>query len=294
MAINKEIVLDPSVIPPLDESLLTLTDQEKAFLHSAITEDDTELRRRILEVQKLAYAKHAYPCIRAFHFVNLMMSANPVYPKVLEAGRTGQTIFLDLGCCMGTDVRKLVADGYPARNVIGCDLRQEFIDLGYELYKDKNTSQIHFLTSDIFDVPVSSPSEPEAIDLDKVIKLTQLTGQIDYFYAGALFHLFDESTQYELAKRVATLVKRKPGTIIFGRHQGLEEAGYIDDHLGRDRYGHSPVSWPILWKQVFTELESPEFAEKIVVDAFLNEGFAKHVVNTRQRARMLVWSVRIT
>ena len=34
---------------------------------------------------------------------------------------------------MGTDVRKLVADGYPGANVLGCDLRRAFIDSGYTL-----------------------------------------------------------------------------------------------------------------------------------------------------------------
>lgn len=41
---------------------------------------------------------HAYPCIRLFHFVNLMMSTNPIYPTVIEAGKSGDTLFLDIGC----------------------------------------------------------------------------------------------------------------------------------------------------------------------------------------------------
>lgn len=50
--ITKEIKLDPSIIPPLDESLLTLTDEESEFLHKSITDDDAELKARILDVQK--------------------------------------------------------------------------------------------------------------------------------------------------------------------------------------------------------------------------------------------------
>lgn len=50
--ITREIVLDPSIIPPLDESLLTLNDEEKEFLRKSVTEDDDELKKRILEVQK--------------------------------------------------------------------------------------------------------------------------------------------------------------------------------------------------------------------------------------------------
>lgn len=44
--------------------------------------------------------KYPYPCICAFHFVNLMMHKNTVYPSVLAAGKSDNTsLFLDLGCC---------------------------------------------------------------------------------------------------------------------------------------------------------------------------------------------------
>lgn len=147
---------------------------------------------------------------------------------------------------MGTDVRKLVADGYPGRNVLGTDVRQEFLDIGYKLYQDSSSSNpIRFFTSDIFDVP-SPPSLPllpsttkeppqPLIPLSETSNLTQLKGRINHFYLGALFHLFNESTQYEIALRVASLLdlSRKEGVVVFGRHQGLEVAGIIDDHLGR-------------------------------------------------------------
>ena len=50
--INREIAIPADIIPPLDESLLTLSDEEREFLHQSVTTDDEELRRRILEVQK--------------------------------------------------------------------------------------------------------------------------------------------------------------------------------------------------------------------------------------------------
>ena len=136
---------------------------------------------------------------------------------------------------MGTDVRKLVADGYPAARVLGCDLRQSFIDFGHELFRDRDTCGIHFFPSDIFEVPYPSNGVPvPSVDVAAVSDLAQLCGAVTHFYTGALFHLFDEQTQYALALRVATLLKRAPGTIVFGRHQGLPEAGMINDHM--DRY----------------------------------------------------------
>ncbi|KAI0339310.1 hypothetical protein BDW22DRAFT_618546 [Trametopsis cervina] len=295
LEITREIKVDPSVIPPLDDSLLTLSDVEREFLHRAISSDEEELKKKILEVQKIAYQEHPYPCIRGFHFVILMMAANPVYPQVLEAGKTGNTVLVDLGCCMGSDVRKIVADGYPASNVFGIDLRQEFLDLGYRLY-GTDAKGIHFLTSDVFEVlyPLPEATSADSPSLDSVTNISQLRGRITHFYTGALFHLFDESTQYALALRVAGLLKREPGAVVFGRHQGLQEAGMIDDHLGRTRYGHSPASWPQLWKKVFSELESPEFSgTKVVVQAELTSGFGRQVFQAKKQTNMLVWSVRI-
>lgn len=258
---------------------------------------------------------------------------NPVYPEVVSAGKTGNTIFLDLGCCckyhiiswarchdsqlwtVGTDVRKLVADGYPAAHVMGCDLRAEFIDYGHQLYQDTAHCPIHFFASDIFEVPHPFPADaapPAVDDLAHVTDLKQLRGAVTHFYTGALFHLFDEPTQYALALRVAALLKRVPGAVVFGRHQGLAEAGMIDDHLGRYvtverltgdlslasssriRYGHSPTSWPLLWQKVFSEVESPEFAEKnVVVKAELTAGFHRRVFEAKAQTNMLVWSVKL-
>lgn len=140
---------------------------------------------------------------------------------------------------MGTDVRKLVYDGYPATSVLGCDLRQDYIDLGYKLYGDKETSQIYFFTSDIFDLPPSFNNAVVHGNDAKITTLSQLLDSLTHVYTGALFHLFDESTQYAIALRLAALLKREPGAIIFGRHQGLAQEGMIDDHLARCVHGTS-------------------------------------------------------
>ncbi|KAI8970882.1 hypothetical protein BD414DRAFT_229957 [Trametes punicea] len=292
---KREIPL--TLAPPLNPSLLHLSDEERDFLHAVITPNDEELRARILNIQKRAYEKYPYPCIRAFHFVNLMMTANAIYPTVLEAGKKGDSLFLDLGCCMGTDVRKLVYDGYPASRVLGCDLRPEYIQLGYELFGDADGSPIHFFASDVFDLSTdlqhtqgdtAPPRDPAT-----VTDLSQLRGALTHIYAGALFHLFDEETQRELAVRLVTLLRRGPGAIIFGRHQGLREEGYIKDHLSRRRYGHSEKSWAHLWKSIFKEAEGEAFAERVVVQATLREQFAPHVFDTETPTYMLYWSVQI-
>ncbi|EMD36214.1 hypothetical protein CERSUDRAFT_115159 [Gelatoporia subvermispora B] len=295
--VTQELTVDqlgPNNIQPLDPSLLKLSDEEREFLHAVITPDDEELKQRILEVQKQASAKHPYPCIRAFHFVNLFMAQNSIYPDVVLSGRAADTLFLDLGCCTGTDVRKLAYDGYPALNIFGVDLRLDFIDLGYKLFGDAESCPVHFFSADIFGAPINFDPRPVAPPSHLVKTLDQLKASVDHIYTGALFHLFDEPTQYSIALRVVTLLKRKKGSVVFGRHQGLSEAGSIDDHMGRSRFGHSPYSWAKMWKEAFAEAESPEFAEEnVVVVATLTPGFEESLFKTARRVEMLYWSVRI-
>lgn len=50
--VNPEGQVEPSVIPPLDPALLRLSDEERAFLRAAITEDEEVLKARIYDVQK--------------------------------------------------------------------------------------------------------------------------------------------------------------------------------------------------------------------------------------------------
>ncbi len=63
--ITREIKLDPSVVPPLDDSILTLSETETEFLHSAISADDDELKSKIIEAQKMCV------CMTFFYGPNL-------------------------------------------------------------------------------------------------------------------------------------------------------------------------------------------------------------------------------
>ncbi|KAI0320795.1 hypothetical protein OF83DRAFT_1162217 [Amylostereum chailletii] len=263
--VTPETRVTENLIPPLNPALFKPSPFELAFLKAAISDDECEIRARVEDVQK--DHKHPYPCIRAYHHVSLMMSMNKIYPRIVQAGKdNADAVLLDIGCCMGTDVRKLTSDGFPASQILACDLRSEFLALGHKLYADVATCSIHFFPADIFTIPISASASVIA-EVSSEIAITQSTniadliGRVTFIYTGALFHLWDESTQRALALRLARLLKRVPGAIIFGRHQGLPEAGLIDDHLKRTRYGHLTSSWTGLWQSVFEEVEGPEFAK---------------------------------
>lgn len=117
---------------------------------------------------------------------------------------------------VGTDVRKLVYDGYPAKNVYGCDLYQAYLDCGYQLYQDKTTCGITFFADDVFEMPYPPPTTKSMPE--KVTALSHLVGHVSHIYAGELFHLFSETQQHQLAQRLAALLKRSPGAVIYGKH----------------------------------------------------------------------------
>lgn len=49
-----------------------------------------------------------------------------------------------------------------------------------------------------------------------------------------------------------------------------------------------------MWKRVFTQLESAEFAEtRVVVDAVMEDGFSKEIFQKTNGISLLYWSVKI-
>ncbi|VDC06432.1 unnamed protein product [Peniophora sp. CBMAI 1063] len=289
------------LITPLDPKLYAPNPEALAFLKATVTPDEDELRTRAEEVQKEAYVKYPYPCIRGFHHIALFMSDNTAYQRVLELGKSDPSaILLDIGCCMGTDVRKAAYDGYPGSQIVGCELVPEFLALGHKLYADAQTSPIRFIQGDVFTVKLPSPVQPvspSSTPLPQVNSLDGLLGRVAAIYTGALFHLFDESTQHALALRLALLVRQGQPAIIFGRHQGLAEAGMIDDGYAKTRYGHSPESWVALWKQVFTAVRGEEFArDKVKIEVRLDQkGYGKSIeIAGQTHFGVLYWSIAIS
>lgn len=167
---------------------------------------------------------------REIHYSSIWDAAVREYAYHVRNPRFTKRLSFD-SSIVGTDVRKLARDGYPASNILGCDLRQAFIDLGFRLYQDKESNVINFFVSDIFDVPITSPTTTVDFPVSEIKELAQLRNRLTHVYTGALFHLFDEPTQYAIALRIGFLLKRETGAVVFGRHQGLEKAGSLADYI---------------------------------------------------------------
>jgi len=247
----------------LDPSLLatTISDEELAFFKKQTGIEDTEeLKDHILNVQREAYNIFPYPCIRSFSFLKLKVSHFPAYKEVLRLGKERPgALFLDIGCCFGNDVRKAVGDGFPANQAIGSDIRPEFWDLGYKLFKDTpETFPATFIPGDALDPnilsigPDPNTSSTSTIpDLSTLTSLNTLHGKISAIHASSFFHLFDESKQLHLAKALASLLSPEPGSVILGSHGGYTEKKvmYSGNDGGDGMLCHSPESWKEMWEQ---------------------------------------------
>jgi len=199
-----------------------------------------EVVPHVLGIRDKAWKVFPYPCIGQFRFLDMPLGGFDAYPEIVERLKSGNDKYLDLGCCFGQDIRRLVADGVPDRALIGSDLQQGFLDLGYDLFKDKETLQSEFITADIF--------ECES-------KLTALEGNIDIIHASSFFHLFGYEGQKKVARRVVQLLKPKKDSLLVGRQVGNVKAHEKESAASGsgNMFLQNVDSWKQMWKEIGEE-----------------------------------------
>ncbi|KAJ6448921.1 hypothetical protein C8R45DRAFT_1224572 [Mycena sanguinolenta] len=254
--------------------------------------DDEELRAHVVAVQKKAAAVANYPCIQRFGFIKIKINKFPsAYNHVLDLARNDPSaLLLDIGCCFGNDLRKIALDGFPAQNIIASDLRQDFWDLGHDLFRSTPESfPATFLPGDALDdaflaqhplpdAPLASP----APDLHTLTSLSPLRARLSAIHSASVFHLFSEADQLRLACKLAGLLVPKAGSMIWGCHGAQATKGYVEG-AGRNMFCHSPESWRALWDgEVF-----PKGNVKVQTH-MVNAG---RILNERTDFWMLFWSV---
>ena len=101
------------------------------------------------------------------------------------------------------------------------------------------------------------PPSGSALDLCSLTSLNPLHGRVYAIRASAIFHLFGEEQQLELARALAGLLSPEPGSMIFGAHICVaEKKGFEPSVKDRDHHRmwcHSPESWTELWDGVVFE-----------------------------------------
>ncbi|KAK7032966.1 hypothetical protein R3P38DRAFT_3186511 [Favolaschia claudopus] len=276
--------------PPQDNHTYA-NEQEFDFLKTQTgIQDDQALTAHVAAVQKKALEVYNYPCIERYGFIKLKIDKfPPAYEHVLRLGSTiPGAMLLDVGCCFGNDLRKIASDGFPVRNLIGSDLRQGFWDLGHELFRTTpETFPAAFAAGDVLDPAfLSLSSDPvPPVDLGSLTSLNALRGQLSAIHSASVFHLFDEGVQLELARKLAGLLVRRPGSIIFGCHGAHPTKGPVLGVNGRQMFCHSPESWRNMWDGEVFPRGSVEVSSHIV-----NAG---KILNDTTDFYMLFWAVKL-
>ena len=162
--------------------------------------------------------------------------------------RAGES-FLDLGACMGQDVRKCIFDGAPPDKLFASDLFGEYEDLSYELWNDREVFPTgHYLADDVL------------AENDSFMKGTLMTklgpGQTDIIAINMFLHLFDYENQLKVATRILRLLSHRPGSLILGSQAGVRPPmeqplkppfDKTEDGETRTVFRHSPASFSELW-----------------------------------------------
>ncbi|KAG6332952.1 hypothetical protein ID866_6137 [Astraeus odoratus] len=237
---------------PVDSSIYDIkaTPETVAFMKSMTgIQSDDKLRAHILDVQAKAYSVCR----------SLSLHRHTQLPKqVLEVGQRGGALLMEVGCCFGLDMRRVVVDGFPVKQIIASDLRAELWELGHVLCRSTPESfPVTFLAGDVFDPEFLSPLRSETdhkapLDLPGISTLNALKGRVHAIYAKSIFHLFNEEQQYQLAHALGSLLSHESGSVIFGSHVGDEHKGLITHKAvaGKEStFSHSPSSWKELWSE---------------------------------------------
>ncbi|KAJ6787678.1 hypothetical protein PWT90_08376 [Aphanocladium album] len=223
-------------VPIATENPLDIYNVEsgKQLLREYSGVSDAEFDAHVESIRDMALQVAPYPCLRRFRFLDLVLCTTPAYPSLLSRVRSG-AVFLDLACCLGQEIRKLVHDGAPSERTYGADLHDGFFRVGYDLFRDHDRLRTTFLAADLFD--------------DTSVLVAQLAGRVDIVYVGDLFHLFGLAQQEAAAARVVQLLRAAPGSVLVGRHAGARTPGE-DQTAARSHFSHDAESWKTLWRRV--------------------------------------------
>jgi len=204
-----------------------------------------ELREHVQKVKEDLAAKiHVYGCIDKNMFLMPRIQKHvPAYEKLLEscqANYKSNTPFTvaDIGCCFGTDTRKLILDGVHPDDIYSIDVTDGYWEFGKELFGDKDTLKVNNLFTD-----VSSPTFGEENSI--------LKNKFNFIYTGAVLHVFAKDEAERFVKNIYDMLAS--GGTYFGHASTAPEPVQTTEPTPKKdkfRYLHSTASIEELFKSI--------------------------------------------
>lgn len=197
-------------------------------------------------------------------------------------------MLIDIGTCLGQDLRKLVLDGAASSQLFGVDKIGQFEELGFNFFRDNNNFANVFAEADI-------------LSEDEGSALLQTIGTWDIVTSSMFLHAFDWRTQVAIVKKMMTLAKGK-GSWIVGLFAGDVESQevpvlppLVPEGMKVTRFIHNKQSLRRLFEEaqvgmsmkLKVEVDVQE-DEKSVYTQEIQSGFF-----TTEKARLLFYFVEI-
>ena len=193
----------------------------------------------------MAWEIFPWPCIGEFWFVSLGLSTHPDYSCLLDRlTASPSTTFLDLGTCLGQDLRKLIYDGVQPSQLHGSDVFPQFEATSYALWLDEDKFKDYFITANIFD------EAPEGA-------LVKTRGTWDVISIFMFLHVWDLNDQEQACKQILRLLSPKPGSWIIGAQSGSIKAvnfplrpPFVEPGQEKTVYRQSVETFKDMWQRV--------------------------------------------
>lgn len=160
------------------------------------------------------------------------------YASIVARAQMKGTTVLDMGCCFGQNLRALAVEGISTENMYATDLRSEFWELGFQLFRDREKMKATFIQASILDPDEESP-------------LLRFSASMDIIIACLFLHLFDWDEQVIAMRKIVKL--SKPGTVVVGRQMATLERGRIVPRSWGNPFFHDLSTFKAIWRLVGME-----------------------------------------
>jgi len=175
------------------------------------------------------------------------LSMHPFYERLLARLRAHpDSRLLDIGTCLGQDLRKLAYDGAPISSLYGTDVFAAYEDAGFRLFNDADRFANHFLVMDFL-------SDEQADNL-------VAHGGWDVQSATMFLHLFDLPSQEKACRKMLQSSAGK-GSWILGASSASVTAGeqmmkppFVKEGENKSVYRQSKESFAEMWEKIAAEV----------------------------------------
>lgn len=167
--------------------------------------------KRMKEINQKALEIYPYRCVQTYSYLTTRMMKNPFYSSIVKDINT--KFILDVGCCVGSDMRRLILDGAQSDYMLGVDLEADFFKIGFEIFQDQlKLPKNIFLQADIFEEDFIEKIQGEM----KMRKLhnNRIFQGFDLIQLGAVIHLLTEEKIELLLKLIYERLLKEGGSLV--------------------------------------------------------------------------------